>query len=82
MQRGGSMAKNFKTPIKAMRAKCLDCCCGSPKEVRLCPVKECALYPYRFGKRPTQAIIDTINKFYTENVEPAQGFLAKTGILV
>lgn len=23
------------TPVKAIRAKCLDCCCGSTKEVRL-----------------------------------------------
>lgn len=40
------------TPTKAIRAKCLDCCCGSAKEVRLCPIKKCPLYPYRFGKRP------------------------------
>ena len=40
------------TPMKAIRAKCLDCCCGQMKEVRLCPVKKCPLYPYRFGKRP------------------------------
>lgn len=47
------------TPMKAARAKCLDCCCGSSKEVRLCPVTECPLYPYRFGKRPkNDKIID------------------------
>ena len=40
------------TPMKAIRAKCLDCCCKQAKEVRLCPVKKCPLYPYRFGKRP------------------------------
>lgn len=40
------------TPIKSIRAKCLDCCCGSFQEVRLCAVKNCVLYPYRFGKRP------------------------------
>jgi hypothetical protein len=40
------------TPIKAMRRKCLDCCCGSPQEVKLCPVKDCSLYPYRLGKHP------------------------------
>ena len=40
------------TPIKAIRAKCLDCCCGQVAEVRLCPCKSCPLYPYRFGKRP------------------------------
>jgi len=52
--------KTINTPIKAMRKKCLDCTAGSLKEVRLCPVVECALYPYRFGKRPTQAIVDTM----------------------
>ena len=40
------------TPIKAIRAKCLDCCCGHPSEVRECMAKNCALYPYRMGKRP------------------------------
>ena len=41
------------TPIKSIRTKCLDCCCGSPQEVRLCPSQNCALWPYRMGKRPS-----------------------------
>ena len=40
------------TPIKAIRAKCLDCSGGQYAEVRLCPIENCALYPYRMGKRP------------------------------
>jgi hypothetical protein len=40
------------TPIKAMRAKCLDCCNHQTKEIRLCPMKTCPLWPYRMGKRP------------------------------
>ena len=40
------------TPVKAIRAKCLDCCCGSPSEVRLCPCTDCQLYPYRMGRNP------------------------------
>ena len=40
------------TPRKAIRAKCLDCCCGHPSEVRDCTIKNCPLYPHRFGKRP------------------------------
>lgn len=40
------------TPMKAIRAKCLDCCCGSAMEVELCPCKDCSLYTYRFGKNP------------------------------
>ena len=40
------------TPVKAIRAKCLDCCCGHPSEVRFCTAVKCPLYPYRMGKRP------------------------------
>lgn len=40
------------TPMKAIRAKCLDCCCGQFIEVRECTAKKCPLYPYRMGKRP------------------------------
>lgn len=40
------------TPMKAIRAKCLDCCCGSAHEVKLCTGKNCSLYPFRFGKNP------------------------------
>jgi hypothetical protein len=42
------------TPIKAIRKKCLDCCCGSSREVEHCPVNDCSLYPYRLGKSPTR----------------------------
>jgi len=40
------------TPVKAIRQKCLECSGGQAKEVRLCQVKNCALYGYRFGHRP------------------------------
>ncbi len=39
-------------PIKAIRRKCLDCCNGSTKEVHLCLVHDCSLFPYRLGTRP------------------------------
>lgn len=42
------------TPLKAIRKKCLECCCGQYKEVRLCPSKDCSLYPFRFGKNPNR----------------------------
>ena len=74
------MKFSIKTPVKSIREKCLDCAAGSRKEIRLCPVIECALYPYRFGKRPTQAIVDTINDYYEKNSEPAMGLLDKKGI--
>ena len=78
------MAKRLKlidTPVKAIRKNCLDCCCGSVKEVRLCPIVSCACYPYRMGRRPDKATIDTINEFYGENDEPTDEFSAKTGTI-
>lgn len=34
---------------KAIRVKCLDCCCGNAAEVRKCPVKKCPLWVFRMG---------------------------------
>lgn len=47
--------KKSLSPAKAMRAKCLDCCCGQAKEVRNCPIIDCALWAYRMGKNPNRA---------------------------
>lgn len=41
------------TPMRAIRLKCLDCCCGSFAEVRQCTATKCPLHPYRYGKRPS-----------------------------
>ena len=43
------------TPIKAIRAKCLDCCCDQREEVKLCPAKDCPLWPFRMGKNPNRS---------------------------
>lgn len=40
------------SPLKAIRAKCIECCCGSKSEVKLCTCNDCPLYPFRFGKSP------------------------------
>ena len=65
------MVKLYHTPLKAIRKKCLDCSCFQPKEVRECTCIDCPIYPYRFGRRPTKAIVDTIKQFRKGNVEPA-----------
>ncbi len=40
------------SPLKAIRLKCLDCCCGSSYEVKLCPCTNRPLYPFREGHNP------------------------------
>lgn len=47
------------TPVRAIRKKCLDCCCGQITEVRQCTLKTCALYPYRMGHRPKDEEVTT-----------------------
>ena len=41
-----------KSPMKVIREKCLDCCCGSANEVKLCSITDCPLWPFRMGKNP------------------------------
>ena len=44
-----------KTPIKAIRAKCLDCSGESSHEAKLCPISDCPIYPYRLTQPPVGA---------------------------
>ena len=44
--------RKHRTPLKVIRLKCVDCSGGQPREVRLCPVEQCPLWPYRMGRRP------------------------------
>lgn len=41
-----------KSPVKAIREFCLECCGGSAATVRECTAPNCALYAFRFGKNP------------------------------
>ena len=43
-----------KSPLKAIRAKCLECCCGSAYEVKNCVIHDCELYPFRMGHNPNR----------------------------
>ena len=42
------------TPLKATRAKCVDCMGGNTAEVRRCPSEGCPLFPYRMGHNPNR----------------------------
>lgn len=50
-KKGGQKMSKL-TPLRAIRKKCLDCCGGQLKEVRVCNVKTCALYAFRSGHMP------------------------------
>lgn len=46
--------ETITSPIKAIRAKCMDCCYDQREEVKLCPAKDCPLWPFRLGKNPNR----------------------------
>ncbi len=41
-------------PRKAIRLKCLSCTCNQMKEIELCKIKSCTLWPWRFGNKPKE----------------------------
>ena len=60
---------------KAIRLKCLDCCCGQSAEVRRCPATECPLWRYRMGREekdelnPVRKIPQKSDDFEDEDFE-------------
>lgn len=40
------------TPLKAVRAKCVQCQGGMVKQIAQCPSTTCALHPFRMGTNP------------------------------
>ncbi len=59
------------TPLKAIRAKCLDCSGFQPSEVRNCEIPECPLFSYRMGRNPRRVGIGKELACFSEKT-PAQ----------
>lgn len=46
----------IRTPLKAIRAKCLDCVNGQIYEINKCHIEGCPLWEYRTGHRPAKNV--------------------------
>jgi len=57
MSRGDLMALGHEpsSPLKALRARCLDCCGDNASEVRKCVATDCPAWPFRMRKNPWRA---------------------------
>jgi len=66
--------EKITSPIKAIRAKCMDCCYDQREEVRLCPAKDCPLWPFRMGKNPyrTRTLTDEQRQAAKERLAKAR----------
>lgn len=69
------MSKQITNPVKAIRAKCLDCC-ETTEEVKHCHIESCALHPFRFGTNPFRAkrkLSEEQKRVLTERLSKARG---------
>jgi hypothetical protein len=56
--KGETIMKASKSMImKAITAKCLECCCGDKKEVKACEIDRCELFPFRNGKTEINEVV-------------------------
>lgn len=69
-----------KSPLKAIREKCLDCCCGQSAEVKNCSIIRCPLHPFRLGSNPfrTRSMTDEQKQAAAERLKSAR--LAKKSL--
>lgn len=49
------MSAGSPSPLRSIRAKCLDCCGGNRAEVRRCRIEDCPLWQFRSGHNPGRA---------------------------
>jgi hypothetical protein len=54
---------------KAIRMKCLDCCCGQSAEVRKCPSTLCALWRFRMGREIKDENAEISDEIEDENLD-------------
>lgn len=62
------------TPVKAIRAKCLECSVGNVAEVRNCVIPTCPLYPYRMGHNPARAGLGKKNPAFFQSKDSTEDF--------
>jgi hypothetical protein len=44
-----------QSALKTIRWGCMECTCGSARDVETCPDRLCAQWPFRFGMTPATA---------------------------
>ena len=64
-----------KSPVKAIRKYCIECCRESLDEVRRCPATDCILHPFRFGKNPFRAVREVTEEQKRKMAEGRERYL-------
>jgi hypothetical protein len=68
------------TPLRAIRANCLECSGDNQAEVRLCVIPTCPLFPYRMGHNPARTRLGGPgNPANLRKPQPSDGFPMGSG---
>ena len=51
-----SLKEQPRSPIKAIRKKCVECMGGDSKAIDECSSVTCTLWPFRYGKNPFREV--------------------------
>lgn len=65
---------------KAIRNKCIEYAGDSPKEVTLCHIFDCPLWPFRFGCYPNSSQYEARMNKALDNLQPEFEELVRMGI--
>ena len=79
-----AMGHEAMSPLAALRLRCLDCCAGSPDEVRKCVAMACPSWPFRTGKNPWHEVSEAQReagrrlaaRMHQKSADPRQGLSA------
>lgn len=69
-----------RTPLKAIRAKCLECQSGSYRNVRNCEFRNCPLFGFRMGKNHLRRGVGRLCNFPMKTPHSTHEFCEKNGI--
>lgn len=63
--------EKITSPLKAIRAFCIECMGGQVREVKDCTAPNCPLYPFRMGKNPyrTRELTDEERQVIVERLQ-------------
>lgn len=64
----------FKTPVKTIQLTCRWCSTWQYKELKMCPVLDCSIWPYRHGKRPKLNRITPVGAIRNRCLDCGEGY--------
>jgi hypothetical protein len=76
----GKYPQPKKSPLKAIKIKCMDCSAGERKRVKNCQKLDCPLFPFRLGHNPARKGIGRFSRKRQEHQKAPSQCVQNEGI--